>query len=102
MSVGPELIWVPPPGPDYIRTILVILDAFTLIKLQNKCSIISIFRIGGYLIHYLEVFRSEITNINLMMVDDSPGLDVDVFQGPVIMSLYIMSLDCAAILCSYD
>ena len=82
MSVHPELLWVPPPGPDYIRVTLVVLYAFLLLKLQHNCSIVIILRIERYILLYLEVFRSKRTNNNLLMVDDAPGLYVDVFQGP--------------------
>jgi hypothetical protein len=82
MSVGSEFLWVPPPGPDYIVTTPGVLDAFLLLELQNECNIVSIFRIRGEFIHYLQMFWSERVDGNLLMVDDAPGLDVNMFQGP--------------------
>jgi hypothetical protein len=73
---------VSPLGPDYIVTTPGVLDAFLSLKFWNECNVVCTFRIGRYLINYLEVFRSERTNENLLMVDDAPRLDFDVFQGP--------------------
>jgi hypothetical protein len=33
MSIGPKLLWVPPPGLDYIGITLIILYAFLLLEL---------------------------------------------------------------------
>ena len=58
MSIYSEPLWVSPPRLDYIVTSYDVLDTFLLLKLQNKCNIVCVFRISGYLIHYLHMFGS--------------------------------------------
>jgi hypothetical protein len=82
MSICSEPLWVSPPRLDYIMTSYGVLDAFLLLKLQNKCNIVCVFRIRGYLIHYLHMFGSERANDDLLMVDDGSGLDINLLQGP--------------------
>jgi hypothetical protein len=82
MSVSSEPLWVPPPRLDYIVTLSGVLDTFLFLELQNECNIICVSRIRGDFIHYFDMFRLERADKNLLMVDDSLGLDVNVLQGP--------------------
>jgi hypothetical protein len=81
MSVSSKSLWVPPPRLDYIGTVPGVLDALIFLELQNECSIECISRIRGEFIHYLHMFQSERVNNDLLMVDDAPGLDINVLQG---------------------
>jgi len=82
MSVGSGFIRVPPLGPDYIVTTPGVSDAFLLLKIHNECNIVSMFRIKREFVHYLQMFRSKKYDENMLMVDDAPGMDVNMFQGP--------------------
>ena len=82
MSVKSKSLWVSPPRLDYIVAISSILDTFLLLELQNECNIECISRIRGEFIHYLHMFWLEISDNDLLMVDDAFGLDVNVLQGP--------------------
>jgi hypothetical protein len=82
MSISSEYLRVSPPRLDYIGIVPAILDTLLLLELHNECKIECISRIRREFIHYLHMFYSERADNDLLMVDDAPGLDVNVLQGP--------------------